>query len=237
MIMVALFGIAIIFGSCKKKEDPNSSPTVSGVTVNPPSVSANGTATVNVTATDPDGDNLTYSYTVNGGAITGNGAMATWTAPAAAGAYSVNVSVSDGKGGSASGSGSLTVTEVTTQTKVTGTASFPAGTSGDLATAKVSLYTSYENWNANQPIKYSATIGSGASVTFELTDVLPGNYYMDIWKDNDNNAFWTSNDFVGWYGSGGLGSPSLTEFQITEGQTFNCSVNMYIIAKSDKIPK
>jgi hypothetical protein len=116
-------------------------------------------------------------------------------------------------------------------TKVTGKASFPAGVSGDLANSKVSLYTSYDNWFNNQPIKFVAVHGTGASVSFELTDVLPGNYYLDVWKDIDNSAEWSFGDFVGWYGSGGLGSPQLTEFQIADGQTFDVSVTMYIIAK------
>jgi hypothetical protein len=122
-------------------------------------------------------------------------------------------------------------------TKVTGTISFPAGTSGDLSNAKVSLYTSYENWNANQPIKFTSVAGGGATATFEITDVLAGNYYLDVWKDIDNSATWTVGDYVGWYGSGGLGAPALTEFQITDGQTFNVNVSMYIIAKKDPIAK
>jgi hypothetical protein len=122
-------------------------------------------------------------------------------------------------------------------TKVTGTISFPAGTSGDLSNAKVSLYTSYENWNANQPIKFTSVAGGGATATFEMKDVLAGNYYLDVWKDIDNSANWTVGDYVGWYGSGGLGSPALTEFQITDGQTFNVNVSMYIIAKKDPIAK
>lgn len=122
-------------------------------------------------------------------------------------------------------------------TKIVGNASFPAGTSGDLSNAKVSIYTSYENWNFNQPIKFTAVTGAGASVSFEMTDVLPGNYYLDVWKDIDNSANWTVGDYVGWYGSGGLGSPSLTEFQITQGQTLSFNVNMYIIAKGDPIAK
>ena len=122
-------------------------------------------------------------------------------------------------------------------TKVVGTAQFPAGTSGDLSNSKVSLYTSYDNWENNVPIKYAAVSGSGASVTFEISNVLPGNYWLDVWKDIDNNAVWSINDYVGWYGSGGLGSWSLTEFQITEGQTFSCSVNMYIFAKGSGFPK
>ncbi len=124
-----------------------------------------------------------------------------------------------------------------TVTQIVGSVQFPAGTSGDLSNAKVSIYTSWDNWDANQPIKFGACSGSGASVSFVIIDVLPGNYYLDVWKDIDNSATWSVSDYVGWYGSGGLGSPSLTQFQITEGQTFSCSIDMYIIAKSGNIPK
>lgn len=130
-----------------------------------------------------------------------------------------------------------TPTPTPTVTQVVGSAQFPAGTSGDLSNSKVSLYTSYDNWVTNQPIKFVAVSGSGASASFAITNVLPGNYYLDIWKDIDNSATWSSADYVGWYGSGGLGSPSLTQFQVAEGQTFSCSVNMYIIAKSNNVPK
>ena len=113
-------------------------------------------------------------------------------------------------------------------TMVKGTASFPAGTSGDLSNSKVSLYTSLQNWANYSPIKFGSVSGSGASVTFELRDILPGNYYLDVWKDIDNDSWWSNGDYVGWYGSGGLGSPSLTEFQISDGQTLSVDVSMYI---------
>jgi hypothetical protein len=120
--------------------------------------------------------------------------------------------------------------------QITGTAKFPAGTSGDLSNSKVSLYTSWDNWLNNQPIKFGAVTGSGASVNFTLTDVNPGNYYLDVWKDIDNSGGWSLTDYVGWYGSGGLGALSLTEFQIAEGQTFSCTVDMYISAKKSGFP-
>ncbi len=230
-LSILLLGTIVLFTSCKKDED-NGIPTVTGITVTPGSVAANGTVSVAVTANDPDGDVLTYSYTATGGAIQGSGANVTWTAPAQAGSYSISVTVSDGKGGSASGNGALTVTAPITQ--IRGTAKFPAGTSGDLSNAKVSLYTSLDNWNNNSPIKFGTVSGSGASVSFTLTDINPGNYYLDVWKDNDNNGAWSTGDFVGWYGAGGLGSPALTEIQITEGQTFNCTVDMYIGKKNGK---
>ena len=227
---VAVLSLLVVFIYSCNKEEENQAPTISSVVVNPATVNANGTVTVSVTATDPDGDMLTYAYTVSGGAIVGNGASATWTAAGQAGAYSVTVTVTDGNGGQASSNASLTVLAPVTQ--VTGTANFPAGTSGDLSNSKVSLYTSWENWNTNQPIKFGAVSGAGASVSFTLTDVNPGNYYLDVWKDIDNSATWSSGDYVGWYGSGGLGSPMLTEFQIAEGETFSCTVQMYIIAKN-----
>ncbi|GAB4331331.1 MAG: hypothetical protein Kow00127_23270 [Bacteroidales bacterium] len=235
LFLTLCFSISLILLQGCKKDEENSNPVINSITVNPTSVAANGVTTVTVSASDPDGDAITYTYTVSGGAIQGNGATATWTAPSQAGSYSVTVTVSDGNGGTASGNGALTVTAPVTQ--ITGTAQFPAGTSGDLANSKVSIYTSWDNWLNNQPIKFGAVAGSGASVSFTLSDVNPGNYYLDVWKDIDNDGFWSVGDYVGWYGSGGLGSPDLTEFQIAEGETFNCSVQMYIIAKGGKLIK
>ena len=218
--------IAISVSSCNK-EEKNGNPTISSVAITPASVNANGIVSVNVTAVDPDNDPLTYSYTVTGGAITGTGAAVSWTAPSAEGAHSLTVVVSDGNGGQVTGNGALNVMPAVTQ--VTGTASFPVGIPANLAAAKVSLYTSYDNWLNNQPIKFGGVTGSGASVSFTITGVSPGNYYLDAWTDNDYSGTWSVGDFVGWYGSGGLGSPSLTEFQIGQGQTINCTVPMYII--------
>jgi len=233
MLAALMVIVVVLVSGCKKDDDEdtpvNKNPVVTSVVVNPASVAANGTATITVTASDPDGDALTYAYTPSGGSVAPSGATATWTAPATAGSYSVTVTVNDGKGGSASSNGALTVTAAATQ--VTGTASFPAGVSGDLSNSKVSLYTSLQNWQLNIPVKYAATTGSGASVTFTMTDVLPGNYYIDVWKDCDNTATWTVGDYVGWYGSGGIGSISLTEFSIAQGQTKTFSISMYILAK------
>ena len=193
-------------------------PTIQSVTCTPSSVAAGGIVTVSVVATDPDDDPLTYSYTPNGGAISGTGSTVAWTVPNTAGAYSVSVTVSDGSLTSEPASGSVTVTPQVTS--VIGAASLPIGSPGTLSNAKVSLYTSYDNWLANQPVKFAAVNGTGASVTFTLSDnIAPGNYYLDVWKDADGSGGWSEGDFVGWYGSGGLGSPSLTEFSVTEGQT------------------
>ncbi len=205
----------------------NNNPVINSVQVNPSSANPGASVSVSVDASDADGDALTYSYQVTGGAVSGNGSSVSWTAPSQAGAYSVTVTVDDGNGGSTSSSGSLTVNQLVTQ--ITGTASFPAGTSGDLQNAKVSIYTSYDNWNNNNPLMFVAATGSGSNVSFTITDIPPGLYYLDVWKDNDNSSSWSTGDFVGWYGAGGLGAPSLTEISLTEGQTKDVEISMMTI--------
>jgi hypothetical protein len=225
--------LAVAVSSCKKDES-NGAPTITSVAVNPNSVNANGIVAVSVTATDPENDPLTYAYTVTGGSISGTGSAITWTAPSTEGAHSVTVTVSDGKGGQVSSNGSLTVLKPVTQ--ITGTASFLAGTSGDLSNARASIYTTLQNWIDNVPIKFVAVSGAGATVNFTIPNVNPGNYYLDVWKDVDNNSFWSVDDYVGAYGNGGLGSSDVTEFQLAEGQTFNCSIRMYILVNKSAWP-
>jgi len=122
-------------------------------------------------------------------------------------------------------------------TKVKGSASFPAGTAGDLSNAKVSLYLTLDDWYNNAPVLYTTAVGSGANVTYEFSDINAGNYYLDVWKDNDFDGFWSVGDFIGWYGSGGLGSPSLTPMQVSEGNTFTANVTMYVVVPGLKLKK
>jgi len=218
----------ILITGCDTTEPGNNIPVISAVTVNPSSVNANGTATVSVTATDTDNDALNYAYMPSGGSIVGNTASVIWTAPSTAGAYSVTVTVSDGQGGEATGSGSLNVTATAVVTQVTGNASFPAGVNSDLNNSMVALYTTIANWNVYSPIKWVAISGSGANVSYTIPNVVPGNYYLDVWKDIDNDGAWSAGDFVGWYGSGALNAPVLTEFQVAEGETKVINVGMFI---------
>ncbi len=122
-------------------------------------------------------------------------------------------------------------------TKVKGTASFPAGVSGDLSNAKVSLYASLIDWGNNNPVLHTTAVGSGASVTFEFVDLVPGNYYLDVWKDIDNSGDWSIGDFVGGYGNGGLGSNDLTMLQVQEHKTFTANVSMLIIVANAGVKK
>ncbi|MBK8819778.1 MAG: hypothetical protein IPN49_12085 [Saprospiraceae bacterium] len=219
--------MAVFFTTCEKDEKTNTQPVIQSVTVTPNIINANGMVTIAVVASDADKDPLSYAYIVTGGAITGTGPFVSWTAPSTDGAHSVTVTVRDGKGGEVTQNASLTVLKPVTQ--VTGTASFVAGVSGDLSNAKVSLYTSLENFELNQPVRFVAVNGSGGNVTFTIPNVLPGNYYLSVWKDNNNSQVFDKGDFIGIYGVINLGAYTFTEMAVKEGETFNCKIDMWIL--------
>jgi hypothetical protein len=104
------------------------------------------------------------------------------------------------------------------------------GQNGDLANAVVQLYVSYEEWYYNSPVFSAAVEGSGATVSFRLEDLDPASYFLDVWLDMDDSATWSAGDFVGWFGTGALGSPTLNRVMVREGQTTDvASIQMYRI--------
>lgn len=114
-------------------------------------------------------------------------------------------------------------------TKITGKATLQAGTPGDLGNAQVAIYSSVVDWNAYQPVKIADDVnGSGAKITFVFNDVVPGNYYMDVWVDNDRSGDWSADDFVGWVGSGLLSAPALSPFMVAEGKTVNKDIQCVV---------
>ena len=205
----------------------NNAPTVVSVTVLPGTVSGGGIATVTVTANDSDGDALSYTYFPTGGSCPGSGPVVTWTAPMTAGTYSITVTVSDGNGGEDSGSGSLTVTAPVTT--VQGTVALPGGVPGSLGNGLVMLYDSWDDWNSYTPAMTVTVMGIGSSVTYSITNVPAGTWYMDYWLDNDFSLFWSTGDFVAWYGSGTWGSPTLTPFTIITGEVKTLNMTAVLI--------
>jgi hypothetical protein len=121
-------------------------------------------------------------------------------------------------------------------TEIKGSATFPAGTAGDLSNAKVSAYLGLTEWQNNSPVKFVTVSGTGANVSYTMP-IAAGNYYLDVWKDNDFDAQWSVGDYIGWYGSGGLGSPSLTAIQVTDQTTFTANITMYVIVPGFKLKK
>jgi hypothetical protein len=203
----------------------NRAPVINQVTVSPPSVNAGQSVTVTVSASDPDGDTMTYQYQ-GPGTILPNGSMATWTPPSVQGSHTISVTARDPDGlTSSAGLGYVTVTVPQQQTGIAGTGTLQVGMSGDLSNARVAYYQNYEDWAADAPVAFVGATGSGASVTFSLINVPPGTYYLDFWKDMDNDTVIDAGDFFGWYGSGAYpNNIQLTPFAVTQGNMTNLGV-------------
>jgi hypothetical protein len=221
--------ITFIATGCKKVEE-NNPPVITSVTLNPLVVNPDSSTMVKVKATDNDGDLIVYSYTPSGGIIIGNGANVRWLAPDSAGIYTLIIKASDDKGGvTIDSTAILEVREVVTPTQLQGTATFAVGMEGDISYSRVAIYASLADREAGLPQKSIITSsGNYSLVNFTMTGITPGDYYLDVWKDNDNSLTYSNGDYLGWYGSGNLLNQQLYQIQIAEGETKHITIQMYI---------
>jgi uncharacterized protein (DUF2141 family) len=112
---------------------------------------------------------------------------------------------------------------------ISGTLSLQAGVSGDLNNSRVAIYESYDDWLNDRVLLFTAASGSGASATYSLGNVTPGTYYLDAWKDVNNNGLFDTGDLFGWYGTGQYPAPTLSPFSVSAGQTAAINVTMIIL--------
>ena len=117
-----------------------------------------------------------------------------------------------------------TTTTVSTTATASGVGSLPPGVAGAIGNTRVALYTDLNNWNFDITFAFAACDASG---NYSISNFVPGVYFMDAWKDNDNDQVWgTSGDYVWINGSGAYpnytlapksfaaGAPTVTNFQI-----------------------
>jgi uncharacterized protein (DUF2141 family) len=112
---------------------------------------------------------------------------------------------------------------------ISGTLSLQAGVSGDLNNTRVAIYTSYDDWLYDRVLLSTAASGSGATATYTISNVAPGNYYLDAWKDVDNSATWNTGDLFGVYGQTLWPQPQFTPFSVSAGQTFTANVTLIVL--------
>jgi len=123
--------------------------------------------------------------------------------------------------------------EPSPMTQIVGSASLLPGAAGDLQNSMAAIYTSIEEWYNYMPVKFVRVSGSGPVVSFTFGNLLPGTYFVDVWKDGDNSARWSAGDFVGWYGTGALGSPNFNRVQVREGETVSVGdIFMYLLVNN-----
>ncbi len=108
---------------------------------------------------------------------------------------------------------------------IQGTATLAQGLTGDLGGAVASIYTSYDNWYNDNYLERIPVSGNGATVTFTFSNVDPGTYYLDVWKDNDNSGTWNSGDFAGVYDEDGDGN--IDPLQVDAGETVQVTITVF----------
>ncbi len=112
---------------------------------------------------------------------------------------------------------------------ISGFASLPAGVPGDISNSLVSIYQNFDDWNNYRPLRSVASTGGPYQISFTFTNVTPGTYYLDVWKDMDISGNWTAGDFMGVYGSSVWPGPTPSPFSVAAGQTASTNVTLLAI--------
>ncbi len=112
---------------------------------------------------------------------------------------------------------------------ISGTLTLQAGMSGDLNNTRVAIYASLDDWALDLVLAYTAASGSGGSATFSLGNITPGTYYLDAWKDVNNNMSFDSGDLYGWYGTAAYPGGSIAPLMVSAGQTTSATIAMIVL--------
>ena len=114
-----------------------------------------------------------------------------------------------------------------TSGSVAGVGSLPPGVNGSIQNTRVALYASVDDWLYDRAFKFGACDGSG---NYNLPNVTPGVFYMDAWKDNDNNQVWgSSGDYVWVNGSGVYPNYTLAPLQVTLGPPTSVNFQVFVV--------
>jgi hypothetical protein len=109
---------------------------------------------------------------------------------------------------------------------ISGRLTLPAGASGSIENTRVAIYADYNDWATDRVLKSASASSNGSYVFNNLT---PNTYYLDAWKDNNNDRVWNGGDFVGVYGSGVYPNYQLSPLGVQAGQNTSCNVELIIV--------
>ena len=119
-----------------------------------------------------------------------------------------------------------TTTVAATTGTISGTISLPAGAAGDVTNTRVATYASFDDWNADRVLKFTACANTGA---YTIPGLPPGTYYMDAWKDMNGNSVIDLGDFFNVYGSGSYPNYNLSPISVAAGQTVSINFQVVIL--------
>jgi len=112
---------------------------------------------------------------------------------------------------------------------ISGTLSLQAGMSGDLNNTRVAIYADLVDWANDLVLVSVGASGGGGSATFTLSNLTPGTYYLDAWKDVNNNTLFDTGDLYGWYGSSAYPGGSISPLMVSAGQTTTVTIQMIVL--------
>jgi hypothetical protein len=194
----------------------NTAPVINSVTASPNSVSRGGTTHIIVMADDAENDQLDYTYVPTGGTVEADGNTAVWMAPTEPGKYTLTVKISDGRLTSQAWVSIIVFIPLTT---ITGALVLPTGETGDLAGTDVILRAGATDLANDSLVRYVPADGTGPRVTYTISDVMPGSYYLAAWKDIDRDGRVSTGDFYGCFGAAGCPAEGLPTLTVAEGET------------------
>lgn len=112
---------------------------------------------------------------------------------------------------------------------ISGTISLPPGTAGDVVNTRVAIYQSFDDW-ANDRFAQQTAAQAGGSYT--ISGIVPGTYYMDAWKDNNNNGQIDGGDFFGVWGSFSAAGANLTPIPVAAGSNITVSFTIQLLSNA-----
>jgi uncharacterized protein (DUF2141 family) len=120
-------------------------------------------------------------------------------------------------------------------TAISGTVTVQPGSPADPTNARAAVYTSLADFNNDAWTKQASVQRSGTSWTFTISDLNAGNYYVDVWRDNNNNGAIDAGDIYGFYttGQGGAPAPVL----VNQGSTASVSLQVTLNKAVGKVSR
>ena len=110
---------------------------------------------------------------------------------------------------------------------ISGTLTLDPVVIGDLDGTRVAIYISLANWQNDDTFQSVLATGSGGTASYTMSDVPPGTYYLDAWKDVNGNLQFDSGDLFGVYDTSQSPNSSPIEFFLSAGQALTIDVTMF----------
>lgn len=109
---------------------------------------------------------------------------------------------------------------------ISGVVGVQVGVSASITNSRVAIYSSFDDWNADRVLRFTAADNGG---NYSFGEVTPGSYYADVWLDRNNNGNIDTNDLYGVYGSNAYPNFQPTPFDVSAGQQITISFEAIII--------